>query len=275
MSPAPPSVPVGIRGLAELYEQIALAPHVNGVSVVAFVGAGGKTSAMFALARSFAGEGKRVLVTTTTRIFHPGARSEREGRGFGTVITLDGQSSPDAIDRVLSAGPRVVLGLTDGDDSGKLAGVAPELLSACMADFDVILIEADGSRGLPLKAPAAHEPVIPAFCGAVVGTIGLDAPGSAMDGQTVHRSEIFGALVACAEGEAISFGHLAKLASARGGLFKGSPRGARRIVLLNKSDTVTPEFAEGCASVIAASGSVDGVVIAAFGENSDTRGGEA
>ncbi len=273
MSPAPPSVPVGIRGLAELRANIALAPHADGVSVVAFVGAGGKTSAMFALARSFASEGKRVLVTTTTRIFHPGDRSEREGRGFGTVIALDGQSTQDAMDQVRSAGPRVVLGLADGDDSGKLAGIAPEFLFAFVADFDVILIEADGSRGLPLKAPAAHEPVVPAFCGAVVGTIGLDAPGSPMDGRTVHRSGPFGALVACAEGEAISFGHLARLACASGGLFKGSPREARRIVLLNKADTVTQAFADGCASAIAASGAVNGIVIAAFGEPYDTRGG--
>ena len=272
MSPAPLSVPVGIRGLAELRAQIALAPHAESVSIVAFVGAGGKTSAMFTLARSFASEGKRVLVTTTTRIFHPGDRSEREGRGFGTVIALDGQSAPDAVDRMRTAGPCVVFGLADGDDSGKLAGLTPEFLSAFVEDFDIVLIEADGSRGLPIKAPAAHEPVVPAFCGAVVGTIGLDAPGSPMDGRIVHRSELFGALVACAAGEPISFDHLARLASANGGLFKGSPGGARRIVLLNKADTVTQAFADECASVMAASGAVDGVVIAAFGENSDDRG---
>ena len=272
MSPAPRSVPAIIRGLAELRGQIALASHPNGVSTLAFVGAGGKTSAMFALARSFASEGKRVLVTTTTRIFNPGTRSEREGRDFGTVITLDRQSTPGAIDRVRSAGPCVVLGLADGDDNSKLAGITPVFLMALMADFDVILIEADGSHGLPIKAPAAHEPVVPAFCGAVVGTIGLDAPGWPMDGRIVHRSELFGGLVACAEGEAISFVHLARLASATDGLFKASPRGARRIVLLNKADTVTPDFADECASVLAASGAVDGVVIAAFGEHRDTTG---
>jgi probable selenium-dependent hydroxylase accessory protein YqeC len=40
-------------------------------SVVSLVGAGGKTSTLFWLARALAAGGQRVLVTTTTRMFPP------------------------------------------------------------------------------------------------------------------------------------------------------------------------------------------------------------
>ena len=56
-----------------------------------------------------------------------------------------------------------------------------------------MLVEADGSKHLPLKAHLAHEPVIPAETGQrilVVGVMGFDRP----IGETAHRAAQFCAL---------------------------------------------------------------------------------
>ena len=52
------------------------------------------------------------------------------------------------------------------------------------------LIEADGSRKLPLKAPASHEPAVPPWVDLVVVTAGMDSLGQPIDQDHVHRPEI-------------------------------------------------------------------------------------
>jgi probable selenium-dependent hydroxylase accessory protein YqeC len=255
-----------IRGLTELRSLIVEVSAASGAMVVAFVGAGGKTSALFALARSFASSGTRILVTTTTRILHPDAASAREGKGFGRVLMLPDPSSPASVELLRSGGPRVVLG-SGSDEDRKLFGIDPESVPALALLFDVVLVEADVARGLSIKAPSDSEPVIPSHCSAVVGLIGLDALGAAMEGRIVYKPELFGPLVSCAPGEAISLEHLVRLVSSPRGIFKGTPSGACRIVLLNKADTVSSVLANECASALIAAKATDAVVVGAFGES--------
>ncbi|MGA2545586.1 MAG: selenium cofactor biosynthesis protein YqeC [Rectinemataceae bacterium] len=257
-----------IRGLVELRSLVLEASTAPGAAVVAFVGAGGKTSAMFALARSLASSGTRILATTTTRILNPDAASAREGKGFGRVLMLPDPSSPASIELMRSEGPRVVLG-SGCDEDGKLFGIDPESISALKVLFDVVLVEADGARGLSIKAPALYEPVVPSHCSVVVGLIGLDALGAAMDGWIAYKPELFGPLVSCAPGEAISPEHLVRLVASPQGLFKGTPSGARRIVVLNKADTVSQALADECAATLAAAEVADAVVVGAFGDIAD------
>jgi probable selenium-dependent hydroxylase accessory protein YqeC len=222
-----------LAGLAELRAIIEGRGEPRGL-VVSLVGGGGKTSALFSLARSFADSGATVLASTTTRIFDPDSRTEPEGRGFGRVLALADPTSSDSIEAIRKAGPRLVLGSRREGD--KLRGVATSAITSLAGLFDLVLVEADGSRALPIKAPAAHEPQVPEASGIVIGVIGLDALGAPMDGRTVHRSELFGRLVGCAPGEAISVAHIVRLAASSDGLFKGAPAGALRVVLLNKAD---------------------------------------
>jgi probable selenium-dependent hydroxylase accessory protein YqeC len=257
-----------IRGLSELRSLLEVSPSS---SLVSIVGAGGKTSTMFALARSFSASGSRVLVTTTTRILDPDVASEREGRGFGRLLLMPESDSPSAIECLRSAGPRVVLAKGREDEEGKLCGVDPASLESLASLFDVVLVEADGARGLSVKAPSSTEPVIPRLCTAVVGLVGLDAIGAPMDGRTVHRPELFGPLVGCSPGRPISTEHIIRLVSSPGGLFKGAPREAARIVLLNKADTVPPSLAAECASGIVSTKAADSVVVGAFGVTLDGR----
>jgi len=257
-------------GFADLCGRLEEARRTRRVSIVALVGAGGKTSSMFALARFFASPVRavalRVLVTTTTRIHDPTSRSEREGRGFGTLLLLPDPASPSSLERIGLAGPRVVLASGRSDDGAKLMGVDPASMAAVAPLFDAVLLEADGARGLSVKAPSPTEPVIPSSCTAVVGLVGLDALGAPMDARVVHRPQLFGPLVGCAPGEPVSTTHILRLASSPRGLFQGAPPGALRFLLLNKADAVPRDTAAECAERIAASKVCDAVFTAAVGK---------
>jgi molybdenum cofactor cytidylyltransferase len=100
-----------------------------------------------------------------------------------------------------------------------------------------LLIEADGSRQKPLKAPAEHEPAIPAFVDTVVVAAGLRGLQKALTEENVHRPEIFGRLGELSAGQAISAMALARVLSHPMGGLKNIPPTARRIALLNQADT--------------------------------------
>jgi probable selenium-dependent hydroxylase accessory protein YqeC len=220
---------------------------------------------MFALARALAPSRRRILVTTTTRMLNPERASEREGRLFGILVVHPDPGSREALALLADAGARVVLASALSEDGTKLSGVAPEAIAPLLSCFDLVLIEADGARGLSIKAPSEREPVIPSCATAVVGLIGLDALGKSLDDRVAHRPEILGPLVGCAPGEAISPEHLQRLAASPRGLFKGAPPTAKRIVLLNKAELCEPEIADGCARMLLASGATDAVALGALG----------
>lgn len=178
-----------------------LAPlAVNRGEVVAAVGAGGKTSLLRALADEARALGWSVLLTSTTHMGPPRA-------GDGPVLFAEEGGSDGAVRAALDAHGRATLyGRRVRED--KLEGVPPERVDALAGSADLVLVEADGARQRSLKAPAAHEPVVPRAATLVVVLAGLDVIGTAVDGPLVHRPEVVarltgaahvgeGALVAC------------------------------------------------------------------------------
>ncbi len=115
--------------------------------ITSIVGGGGKTTLLLRLARELCEAGMRVVVTTSTHIFPP------EGIPTLTDGTLAEASALLKREGLVCLGTPV--------EKGKLA--APKFAFAELAKIaDYVLVEADGAKGLPLKAPAEHEPVIPA-----------------------------------------------------------------------------------------------------------------
>ena len=160
--------------------------------MTALVGAGGKTTLMYALARRMADAGRRVVCTTTTKIFPP-----EDGL---PVVLLEGAADPvAAVHDALSAAPCVVAAGRPLPDVRKLDGVSPRMLAVLSAALPeaLFLVEADGAARKPLKAPAAHEPVLPEPLGCCVAVVGLDSVGQPLDDGHVHRS----ALVCAAAGQ--------------------------------------------------------------------------
>lgn len=226
-------------------------------TIVAFVGAGGKTSALFALAEeALRSSGPApVIVTTTTHIADP--RREWGRPPLRVVVApqlavetvMDGESPVAAAirggaqnDAPKSDGELVVVASGEiQPDPGKaspakLVGVHPSRCAELAAQRGLLLVEADGSRGRPVKAPSGREPAVPALCDIVVGVVGLDCLGSPLDVASAHRPEILGPLVGCPPGRRIEPRHIDALVRAPDGLFKGAPPDARRILLLNKAE---------------------------------------
>jgi len=246
--------------LAKAFGIDICAPPPGRGLVVAFVGAGGKTSAIFALAAeairaSSAGAPRAsglapVIVTTTTRIADPRLEAGRPPLKVILAPELAAEEPPRdgtaALAAAIRGGARgdAVLVVATGEipadpESGapaKLSGIRPSRCAELAALCDLLLIEADGSRGRPVKAPGGGEPAAPTLCDIVVGVVGLDCLGAPLGEAIAHRPEIFGPLAGCAPGEAIGPRHVAALIRAPGGLFKGAPAAARRVLLLNKAD---------------------------------------
>ncbi len=218
----------------------ALSPLLSGArGVVAFVGAGGKTTAMLRLARELGETGRSVLVTTTTRLLDP--RQEPEGPAgrlvFRPEMELPLPAGADVAGGTGSGGsPGITLLVSrEADEPGKVRGIHPSWIPALSRSWDFVLVEADGSKQLPLKAPAPHEPVLPPDADLVVGVVGLDGLGRPMDGRTVHRPGHFALVTGCEPGSPVAWEHLEALVRHPEGLFKGAPA-ARRVLLLNKVD---------------------------------------
>jgi probable selenium-dependent hydroxylase accessory protein YqeC len=200
---------------------------------VALVGGGGKTTAMFRLAREVVDRGGCAITTTTTRI-------------FGAQIALAPAHVPAADatrERVAAAladhGHVLVIGPTEAG-SGKAEGVSLDLFRRLRDWFPdaCLLNEADGSRMRPFKAPADYEPVIPAETTLVVPVVGADVFGTPLDAEHVHRPELVSALAGAPMGTPITPAIVARVLAHPEGGRKGVPAGARVVVLINKVEAL-------------------------------------
>ena len=150
--------------------------------VVAAVGAGGKTSLLRALGAEAKALGWTVLMTTTT---HMGPPREEDAP---VLFAAEGASDDDVRAALRDHRRATLYGRRVRED--KLEGVPPERVDALAGAADVVLVEADGARQRSLKAPAAHEPVVPRSCSLLVVLVGLDVLGTPVDGPLVHRPEV-------------------------------------------------------------------------------------
>jgi probable selenium-dependent hydroxylase accessory protein YqeC len=202
--------------------------------VVCFVGAGGKTSLMFRLARELSAGGDSVLTTTTTRIRMPTRDQSEE-----VVISPLAEEIISRAGRFSTKNFHITAVSEKVSSQNKLKGYAPEFIDdlwKCKL-FRWILVEADGAAGRSLKAPAMHEPVIPSCAKWVTGIVGLDAAGKTLDEDWVFRPDIFSQLTGLALGQTVSPTAIATSLTHAGGIFKGSPGAAHQYLFLNKAES--------------------------------------
>lgn len=201
--------------------------------VVAFVGAGGKTTAMFGLARELIAAGAGVVVTTTTKIRVPPADEDLE------VVLEASAGDPLAAVAAAIARGRVAVVARAVIPGDKLDGVAPERVAdlAAVAVVTHVLVEADGAAGRSVKAPRPGEPVIPASATLIVPVVGIDALGAPLSEAIAHRPERVAALTGLARGQPLTSQALARVVLGPDGNTRGAPTVARVVPLVNKADT--------------------------------------
>lgn len=209
---------------------LSRALRLNRGVVVSFVGAGGKTTAMFRLAAELVGSGWRVVSTTTTRI-----ALSQVAMAPAIYFTELERLSPCLDEH----GHCLVVGAPDGAD--KVHGITSETVEELhhRSDVDVVLVEADGSRQLPLKAPAEHEPVVPAVTTHLVPIAGVDIIEKPLDAQYVHRPERVAELTGVSLGSAVTCEIVARVLAHQEGGAKRKPAGARLTPLVNKIENET------------------------------------
>jgi len=208
------------------YVNLLKALRLNEPAAVAFVGAGGKTTSIFQLARLLK---QPAVVTTTT---HMGLWQMQRGDRWIVGMPDSGQLE------LMANGVSVITSAPD--ESEKVGGLSAKQLDQlhgiCQQKGWSLLIEADGAKQLPLKAPAEHEPVIPAWVDLVVVVAGLTGLGASCDNAHIHHADRFASLSGLQRDERVGEDHLlAVLRSSAGGL-KNIPENSRKVLLLNQAD---------------------------------------
>ena len=202
--------------------------------MISLVGAGGKTSLMFRLARELSTQGGTVLSTTTTKIYTP-------SRKQSSVVMISESARDLAIEarKILRLKSHVSAGSGLIPFQHKLKGFSPEIIEAIWQSgiFRWIVVEADGAAGKSLKAPAAHEPVIPQCTNWVIGMVSLAAVGKPLTGKWVFRPQLVSKITGLALGASITESAVAEVLTHPNGIMKGFPAQAKRFAFLNQAES--------------------------------------
>ena len=225
--------------------------------IVAIVGAGGKTSTMFALSRALAAAGRRVLTTKSTIIYRP-TMAQSPG-----VVEVPPERWATELRGLLAERCEVTV-VTGSAGPDRWQGVRADRMEELRdaAGADCVIVEADGARGRMLKAPADHEPAMPETASVVMPVVNLRAVGRAVDSEHVHRPESVAALLGISADDVIGMEHLPRvLLDASGGL-KRAPPTARVWPVLAGVDAVEQRHGAALLQRLAEHPRVSGIVMA-------------
>jgi molybdenum cofactor cytidylyltransferase len=212
--------------------QIRAALGVEPGQVVSLIGAGGKTTTLYRLGRELRGDGRKVLLTTTTKIFKPTKPHVDRLFLVEDVAALIEQSAGIQPPVIVGAGYRL-------DEEGKLVGFPGSWIDDLHRSgrFDEIVVEADGAGSRLFKVPSEIEPVIPESSRLVVWVIGVTVIGKPLDATAVHRPERAASLLGIPLGTIVTQEHIIRLVEHPNGCLKGVPDGSSKVALLTHADS--------------------------------------
>ena len=208
---------------------LAEAFSIGEKEVISLVGAGGKTTLLYALGRELSALRYGIILTTTTKIFEP-----EPSPFFRQFLSPDLSAVRKWVAGHLHRHQCLLLA-RERLPNGKLEGIPPEWVGELimMDGVSAIVSEADGAAGRPLKAPREGEPVIPENTTLIVPVMGIDGMGRPLDEETVFRSAIASRLLNLPIGSTVSEETVARLMLES---IKQGPAGARVVPLINKVD---------------------------------------
>lgn len=199
----------------------ALKIDIKKQKIITVVGAGGKTSTIFNLAKEISNLNKKVVVTTTTHM--------RLDKDF---YILNKEEDIDTVKQILKKQHIIKVG--DLSDNGKIKALDIGILKKLIKIADVILIEGDGSRGLPLKVPNESEPIIIDETNLVIGVVGIDSLNKKIE-DICHRVNLVCDFLSKTPQDNIEYDDLVKIMVDRKGLRKNVDCDYK--VIVNKVDS--------------------------------------
>ena len=167
----------------------ALSVTITPGSVITAVGAGGKTSLLFTLGRELAAAGYRTVITTTTHMGRPcSGKADHPAYQGVSFVCMHEKEARERIPTLLASEKLVFAAAPDPENACKVTAPSAEDFTYLREQADILLVEGDGSRRLPLKWPAPWEPVIPEATACTVCVAGLSALGRPCH-EVIYRAE--------------------------------------------------------------------------------------
>jgi probable selenium-dependent hydroxylase accessory protein YqeC len=216
----------------EIKTSIKEALDLKSKEVISLVGAGGKTTLMFRLAKELLLAGEKVVTTTTTKILEPSSEETP-----CLLVHSDEEKLKQLALRHIDQFRHVTLA-RERLESRKLTGISPDLVDLlCKSrEIDMMIIEADGAAGRPAKAPREWEPVIPSHTTLVIGLLGVDGVGKELNEENLFQAEGISQLTGIPMGGKMTCEGMAILMVHPQGIFKGAPHSSRKVAFINKVD---------------------------------------
>jgi probable selenium-dependent hydroxylase accessory protein YqeC len=206
--------------------------------LITLVGAGGKTTLMFALAKELLSLNHKVITTTTTKIYPPEP-------GQSPALILGGREVfPEMKKALVQYGHLTwAAGRTK---KNKLGGVSLPDVSALWSSglTDFLIVEADGSAQKPIKAPESFEPVVPEETTLFLTVVGLSALNKPLNEDNAFRPEIVSRLTGIPLKATMTLEAIAQLLVHPQGGLKGWLPKMRAVIILNQAD-LEPEAGSG------------------------------
>lgn len=183
---------------------------VGDARVVSLVGAGGKKTTLYALARALPG---RVAVSSSSHM-----------AAYDTTV-VDEVVSVAAGEAALPTRTRgrVVAFGGEAETAQRIHGLGLAHIAQLVADksFAHVLLKADGARARWIKAPAAHEPIVPPGTERVLYLVSVQVIGAPLDERVAHRVAELAAVCEATPAAALTVEHLAALLSSERGALQG------------------------------------------------------
>tara|TARA_Y100001968_G_scaffold333687_1_gene398385 strand:+ start:4095 stop:4835 length:741 start_codon:yes stop_codon:yes gene_type:complete len=205
-----------IISLASLAKSLKL--HTKGANhFISLVGGGGKTTLLHALGKQLCG---RTILTSTTKM------GCDQNNNLRTLMKPDAE----AIQSIQKHETVMIWRRIVGE---KAIGVEKQTCDSWFSYVDHIVVEADGSRRKPFKAPADYEPVIPSKTTLMISVIGADALGRVIADQC-HRPLRVAAIAGCEPYQRLTPTSAAKILLSQRGSLKELPSNSEMIIVVTK-----------------------------------------
>lgn len=203
--------------------------NVNKGDIISIVGSGGKTSLLFNLAKNLKKD-YNVLVTTSTKIRKPSLdQCDYLYTDVNSYIEYN-LNNPSTKNNAITVISKSII---EYEDKQKLVGIDDFDLDKIYKNFDITLIEADGSRRLPLKGWKSYEPCILKKTNKTIGIIPIDVLNRKVNSDFIYGFEEFNKITDYKE--YIDFETIGKICSNESGIFKNSK--GELYFYINKIDT--------------------------------------
>jgi len=191
--------------------------------VVSVVGSGGKTTLMFQLGKELKSQ-YRVLLTTSTKIVNPADEN------YDYIYTSIEDYKNDKTSKKNGV---TVLSKGISYENNKLLGIDDKDLEFVIEYYDLVVIEADGSKKLPLKGWKEHEPPILNRTNKTIGIIPINVLGQKISEEIIYGYEEFKKFVS--NGDIIDKEVVGRICFSKNGIFKNSK--GKLYLYINKADS--------------------------------------